>query len=354
MSQPTIREVQAMSPLTPSAVTAARYDNVVDTDVLEVALDDQTRDALAESLSRGISSPYDEPERAIPEAVRAFQRAVSPAFLATLERFVIDPGSKSGMHVTNLPIDADLPSTPPDGQSVDAKTSYVSEGVMLGIGRILGHPYAFKEEKKGKIVQQICPVMKSEQKLSNEGSRVDLSMHVENSFSEFRPNYLMLLCLRGDRDHKAMTRIAAGQAIASRLSPEHLAIARLPEFRIQCPDSFSTKPGEAAYSDPTPIFMGPDRYLELRLDLPEYTECLTDRASEAYAAILEALAEPGVVHDVDLQPGDALILANRKIAHGRTVFTPRYDGKDRWLQRMFTISDPWAMRGNVDERLRLV
>jgi L-asparagine oxygenase len=25
--------------------------------------------------------------------------------------------------------------------------------------------------------------------------------------------------------------------------------------------------------------------------------------------------------------------------HGRTAFTPRYDGRDRWLQRIFSLRD---------------
>ncbi len=40
-----------------------------------------------------------------------------------------------------------------------------------------------------------------------------------------------------------------------------------------------------------------------------------------------------------LEPGDMLIVDNRKAVHGRTGFTPRYDGEDRWLRRCFTVSD---------------
>lgn len=342
-----------MSPHSPSAVTVNR-DAAVNTDVLEVELDSTTRDALGQALERGVSSPYADANRAIREASRLFQGGIPESVLATIERLILDPEAPSAIHFANLPIDGILPPTPPDGHTITGKKTFTSEGTLMGIGRILGHPYAFKDEKRGQIVQQICPVPKSAKQLSNEGSLVGLGMHVENSFSEFRPHYLLLLCLRGDTDHKAMTRIASGNAIASRLSPRHLAAARLPEFKLRCPESFATVPGQDAFSEPVAIFSGPPERAELRIDLPDYMECLTDRATEAYEAIQTALAEPGVVRDIDLQPGQVVVLANRRITHGRTVFTPRYDGTDRWLQRMFIISDPWQMRALVDSRLRVI
>lgn len=33
------------------------------------------------------------------------------------------------------------------------------------------------------------------------------------------------------------------------------------------------------------------------------------------------------------------LLDNNKAAHARSAFKPRYDGEDRWLQRMFSIND---------------
>jgi len=336
-----------------STVPGARREGAVNTDVLEIELDNVTRDALCREMERGVSSPYVDGNRAIREASRIFYSRIPESVLATIERLVLDPEGPSAIHFSNLPIDRSLPITPPDGHDVSGKKTFVTEGVLMGIGRVLGHPYAFKDEKRGQIVQQVCPVPKSAKQLSNEGSLVGLGMHVENSFSEFRPHHQLLLCLRGDTEHKALTGIASGRAIASRLSPEHLATACRAEFRIQCPPSFAAT-GQDAYSEPVAIFSGPRERAELRIDLPECMECLTDRASETFAAIQAAFEEPGVVRNIDFQPGEALVLANRRITHSRTVFTPRYDGTDRWLQRMFIISDPWQFRALVDARLRVI
>jgi L-asparagine oxygenase len=35
-----------------------------------------------------------------------------------------------------------------------------------------------------------------------------------------------------------------------------------------------------------------------------------------------------------LETGDLLIIDNNKTIHGRKPFQPRYDGTDRWVQRM--------------------
>ncbi|MGH7560838.1 MAG: hypothetical protein ACRENB_07445, partial [Gemmatimonadales bacterium] len=214
----------------PSAVPGAMSRAAVNTEVLEIELDRETSAALGAALERAMPSAYTQTERAIREAARAFYSLVPDSVLATLERLILDPEGPSAVHFANLPIDRELPVTPPDGHDVSSKGTFVSEGVLMGLGRVLGHPYSFKNEKRGSIVQQVCPVPKSAKQLSNEGSLIGLGMHVENSFSEFRPHYQLLLCLRGDTDHKALTGISSGAAIASRLEPRHLAAARLPEF----------------------------------------------------------------------------------------------------------------------------
>ncbi|HEY5875714.1 MAG TPA: TauD/TfdA family dioxygenase, partial [Ilumatobacteraceae bacterium] len=42
---------------------------------------------------------------------------------------------------------------------------------------------------------------------------------------------------------------------------------------------------------------------------------------------------------VTLEPGDLLVVDNSVAVHGRSPFTPRFDGTDRWLQRTFVVSD---------------
>jgi alpha-ketoglutarate-dependent taurine dioxygenase len=37
--------------------------------------------------------------------------------------------------------------------------------------------------------------------------------------------------------------------------------------------------------------------------------------------------------EITLDPGEILVLDNRRVLHGRKPFRARYDGTDRWLRR---------------------
>jgi alpha-ketoglutarate-dependent taurine dioxygenase len=69
---------------------------------------------------------------------------------------------------------------------------------------------------------------------------------------------------------------------------------------------------------------------------------------EAEAA-LQRLAQVVEEHhlSVVLQAGDLLVVDNDVAVHGRSPFTPRFDGTDRWLQRAFVVTD---LAASADER----
>jgi L-asparagine oxygenase len=52
-----------------------------------------------------------------------------------------------------------------------------------------------------------------------------------------------------------------------------------------------------------------------------------------------ATAFEAVRRTIVLAPGDLAFVDNRLAVHGRTAFRARYDGRDRWLQRMFVQRD---------------
>jgi L-asparagine oxygenase len=54
---------------------------------------------------------------------------------------------------------------------------------------------------------------------------------------------------------------------------------------------------------------------------------------------------------VALEAGDLLVVDNHLAVHGRTPFTPRYDGTDRWLQRTFVVADLSPSAADRDGRV---
>ena len=57
---------------------------------------------------------------------------------------------------------------------------------------------------------------------------------------------------------------------------------------------------------------------------------------------------------VHLESGDLLIIDNRRAAHGRSAFEPRYDGCDRWLKRAYLVSDLSAAAGDCRPGERVI
>ena len=62
---------------------------------------------------------------------------------------------------------------------------------------------------------------------------------------------------------------------------------------------------------------------------------------------LRALGDAVAAHhtSVVLRSGDLLVIDNATAVHGRSPFTPRFDGTDRWLQRTFVVPDLQASAG---------
>jgi alpha-ketoglutarate-dependent taurine dioxygenase len=62
-----------------------------------------------------------------------------------------------------------------------------------------------------------------------------------------------------------------------------------------------------------------------------------DAADDALRTLSAAVADHA--ESIVLEPGDLLVVDNHAAVHGRTSFTPRFDGTDRWLQRTFVVED---------------
>jgi L-asparagine oxygenase len=192
----------------------------------------------------------------------------------------------------------------------------------------------------------------SELALSNEGSLVDLGMHTEAAIFLLRPHFILLVCLRGDAQGDARTTVASATVMCRHLNPETLAVLRAPVFQLRAPQSFDNGLGEVRWSEPRPILAGPAELPEICVNL-NGVRATTPQAEQALAAVHTVLQRPGVVQSVCLTPGDMLVVNNRKALHGRTPFTPRFDGRDRWLQRCYVRSDLWDGRTNPGAPIRV-
>ncbi|MBD1910482.1 MULTISPECIES: TauD/TfdA family dioxygenase [unclassified Leptolyngbya] len=240
--------------------------------------------------------------------------------------------------IRGLPIDPGLyrTPTPSDGLRSASKTTYVSERCLSMIGSRLGHLVSYIQEKNGDLFQNLVPVQGNERVQASSGSQIRLQFHRETVFHPYPPEFLLLFCLRPDHDRLAETTYASITHALPLLSDTHKDLLFQPLYRTGVDYSFGNIQSDKTNGKVLPVLYGNrnDPFLNYDEDL---MEAMTPEAQEALEALKAAIAS--VYRGVKLGVGDLLCIDNRRTAHGRSSFVPRYDGFDRWLQRSFVVRD---------------
>ncbi|MGW4966243.1 TauD/TfdA family dioxygenase [Nonomuraea sp. NPDC004186] len=262
------------------------------------------------------------------EAAMTLSARLPARLCERLRHFRHDAGEDGMVLLRNLPIaDEALPPTPNMPGSVQ-RVATVPASVLALVSFQLGELFAFRAEKSGAMIQDVVPVPGMEHYQGNAGSAA-LTMHVENAFHVNRPDYVALLCLRNDHDDLAELEVACTRRALRGLSEQARAVVSEPRYVTSAPASFGEAGGTA---QPHALLTGSPEDPDIRVDYTS-TQPLDGGAAEAMAELGRALRQSS--RSVVMRPGDLVIVDNRLALHGRSVFRPRYDGRDRWLQRAF-------------------
>lgn len=258
-------------------------------------------------------------------------------------------GNEAGyLLLTGLPVsDEELPETPTSTPAPVKRPLLSMEAWLTLVGMELGLPTGYRELRSGTILQDVYP-SPSAHYLSSETSETILEFHTEMAYHKHQPHYVMLACSRADHEGKAATLVGSVRKALSHLDDStRMELYRKP---MRCHVDMAFRPAE----DADPVYqisvldghrddplLAYDRELLDPADLP---------AKQALAELSDALDE--VTEPVHLRPGDLLIVDNYRTTHARTPFTPRWDGKDRWLHRMYIrvperMTDSAAQVGDV-------
>jgi L-asparagine oxygenase len=224
-----------------------------------------------------------------------------------------------------------LPLTPSDPLSAVAKNS-VSEFALLTIATMLGEPVGYLPEHGGQIVQNLVPVKAAAFRQVSTSSAVTLGFHTETAFHPHRPHFLLLLCLRGDSN--AHTTLCTATDALEELDESTIETLRKPLFRTRPDESFLHDGATAQFGPLAPAIFGNAASPQLSFD-EELMQGETVEAREALHALAAAVGRRQT--SVVLETGDLLVIDNRRAVHGRSPFTARFDGTDRWLQRAFVV-----------------
>lgn len=282
-------------------------------------------------------NPYGDPEGAIAFAADPSTTRLLEPFLYYLETHQEYPAIK----LSGVPIDAELPETPgaDHAQLEHRKKTFLSEGLLLAASLRLGVPYSFKTEFNNQLVHQVRPVQEKKDSSTSLGSEKSLGFHQEVSFSELKPDFILLLGLRrGNQVQSTYTQLFFNEAITETLehqNPEFVSTLQQPLFRIHPTPAFN---GNGLSTTTYSPLIKKDRlgHYDISYMANAIIDTITPKAADAINALRDICAS-GYSEKVEILPGDILLINNKKTLHARTPFNPQFENNFslRWLQRIY-------------------
>lgn len=191
---------------------------------------------------------------------------------------------------------------------------------------MIGEIFGYADLQHGRLVQEIFPIRSDADKQVGSGA-VKLELHTEDPALKYRADYLGFLCI--SNIDKIPTIVSVPDLKS--LSPETVRVLSTEQFEILSdrPPVQGEKP-ESLISEL--LFLDNDLPARMIYD-PVYIayDKMTTSQRNAFSELQE-LVEASV-GDFLLQPGEIGFIDNYRVAHGRPMYQPRYDGTDRWLKR---------------------
>lgn len=235
--------------------------------------------------------------------------------------------------------DASLGTTPPAPKSSTASVDASLEHEMVAMlyGSILGCVFGWATQQRGHLVNDLVPVAALAESQVGASSKVELAWHTEDAFHPGRADFLCLVCLRNPSG--ASTTVASVGDVLQVLDPPPQAlfdpcvIIPADDAQLAGAQEIDANAWTGPSLEPVPILTTTASGIEMRIDPAYMSVCVDDPSvHDAVTQFCETLE--GQLQDVIMQPGDVLVLNNRRVVHGRRPFKPAYDGRDRWMKRV--------------------
>ncbi len=246
--------------------------------------------------------------------------------------------------VRGLPMETCPPQTPEDGKCSINSIPFAS-ALNFGMYALLDIcPVTYLGENDGHLIRHVVPTKNGINQKSSYGSE-SLGMHVDDCHLPLTPEleetsshklspcpeYLSLYGIRCDA--KVFTKISLLSRALDFLDEDTIEQLEQPNFILTTPDSFGEK-RQFEY----PVIIRKDKETVFSRFDKEFTIPKTLKAQRALDTLNTHLLDSRVVNHLLLLPGDFLIFKNQRVTHAREKFTPRFDGTDRWMIRLFGLN----------------
>jgi len=201
----------------------------------------------------------------------------------------------------------------------------------------MGEMIAYEAEGYGALFQDVVPVKTMAFQQTSVSSQTELEIHTEQAFSKLRPDILSLACIRGDSS--AYTYVLPVNYLLHLLTEEEIELLYEPLWMTGVDLSFKLNGEPFLEGDlrgPISILSGSKEDPIFIFDQDLFTG-ITEESNKMIKKIVSIYYKYRIEHN--LVPGEIIFIDNRRCVHGRSCFTPRYDGNDRFLIRSFAVFD---------------
>jgi len=281
-------------------------------------------------------SPSDNPELFCKQC-KLLSNGLPVRIINILKQFA-KHGSETGfLLIKTIPIDqGTLPDTP-SGNSYKLGEKTMLSKIQSLLLNCIGELIAYEAECYGRLFQDVVPIKSMASVQTSLGSNTELEIHTEQAFSKFRPDLLSLACLRGD--HSAYTYILPVKRIIDNVTAEEIELLKNPLWTTGVDLSFKIDGHDFIDGDvrgPMAIINGNENDPKLIFD-QDLMKGITEEAEQLIYKIVDIYYKHRIEHN--LKPGEIILIDNNRAVHGRSPFFPKFDGKDRFLVRCFSIFD---------------
>ncbi|KJZ03808.1 TauD/TfdA family dioxygenase [Pseudoalteromonas piscicida] len=255
-----------------------------------------------------------------------------------LLEFKFKGGDHSYLLIKNLPLLQGLRDTPLAKNEIKGKQRDYAALLQSIISVSLGYVYNFKDKITTGLVDDIYPIKKDSNKQVGTNS-VFLEWHVEDGFHETKADFVTLLCLRDDPEVKTYL------MPANHLSLSDAERAQLSQLDYLIWEDLTFNNEGDLRSTKVKVLDGTEDP-EIIYD-PAYMEACSSASAEAFSSLKDSIVKGCLT--LTLAEGEMLVFDNRRVVHSRNAYSPRFDGKDRWLLRTLVVESWWKAKNKKVE-----
>jgi L-asparagine oxygenase len=312
-----------------------------------IELHSEEIDILHEIARNITASPSDTPDLYCSQ-VKVVSKDIPSRIRNKLIEFA-NKGNETGfLLIRAIPLE-NIPKTPENNNSKIGEQTTIAKIQSIFIS-VISNMIAYEAEGYGRLFQDVIPVKSMEKNQTSISSSVELEIHTEQAFSKLRPDILSLACLRGNEN--AYTYILPVKTIIHNMSEKENELLKQLLWNTGVDLSFKMNGNEFIDGDirgPMSIIR---EHKDPRLNNDDYRLMIEDpllvfdqdlmtgitpESNEIIKKIVDIYYKHRLSHN--LKPGEIVFIDNNRAVHGRSPFTPKYDGYDRFLVRCFGVFD---------------